>query len=366
VTRTRLLTLVLLALVCPAPAAAQTAPPAQTQPPTTPAIRVGTTIFYDYTYQFEPKSTDADGNTISPNAFNVTRGYVNLTGVISPLISFRLTPDITRETGTGSSLTGTVIFRLKYAYAQFHLDDWLPDGTHARLGMLPTLYIESQESVYRYRFQGTLFSERDTGMNSADIGAAFRTTLPGGFGDAGVAVFNGEGYTRAEANDQKALEVRGTVRPFAKSDGAARGLLVTAFHLADHYVRSADRQRTFFAVTFEHKHFNAGFESMTGADQPSVSQPRVESSGYSFFFTPFVQEKSSGPEALVRFDSFKPDRDLEGRRNRIIVGAAYWFPHPGNNANAALLLDYEHVTFDNAPVPSSTQKRLALHGLIQF
>ena len=364
--RALLLTTTLMAVVCTAPAAAQTAPPAQSKPAEPPAIRVGTTIFYDYTYQFEPKSTDVDGNQFSPNGFNLTRGYLNITGAVSRHISFRITPDVTRESGSSSSLNGTIVFRLKFAYAQFALDDWLPEGSHGRLGMQPTLFLESQESVYRYRFQGTQFAERDGGLNSSDLGAAFRTTIPGGYGDAGVALFNGEGYTKAEANDQKALEIRATVRPFAASAGAAHGLRVTVFRLQDHYVRGADRLRTYFSAMFEHSHFNAGFDYMSGADQPNAGVPRVESDGYSFFFTPFFQEKGSGPEALLRFDSFKPDTTLDGRRHRLIVGAAYWFPHPGSNANAALLLDYEQVTFDNAPVPETTQKRLTLHGLIQF
>ena len=365
--RARFLTTALLAVVCTAPAAAQTAPPpAQAKPADVPGIRVGTTIFYDYTYQFEPKSTDVDGNLFSPNSFNIARAYLNVTGAISRHISFRLTPDVARETGSGSSLSGTIIFRLKFAYAQFALDDWLPEGSHGRLGMQPTLFIESQEPVYRYRFQGTQFAERDGGMSSADLGAGLRMTIPGGYGDVGVAVFNGEGYNRAEVNDQKALQLRATIRPFAKSTGAAHGLRVTLFRLQDHYVRGADRLRTFFSAMFEHSHFNAGFDYMTGADQPNSSVPRLESEGYSFFFTPFFQEKGSGPEALLRVDSFKPDTTLDGRRHRLIVGAAYWFPHPGSNANAALLLDYEQVTFDNAPVPETTQKRLTLHGLIQF
>ena len=57
-------------------------------------------------------------------------------------------------------------------------------------------------------------------------------------------------------------------------------------------------------------------------------------------------------------------KNIDGRRNRLIVGAAYWFPHPGNNANAALMLDWEQVTFEN--LPGAVQKRLTVHGLIQF
>ena len=55
-------------------------------------------------------------------------------------------------------------------------------------------------------------------------------------------------------------------------------------------------------------------------------------------------------------------------RNRTIAGIAYWFPHPGGSATAALMLDFEQVKFDHfAPTAATaTQKRYFLHGLINF
>ena len=51
----------------------------------------------------------------------------------------------------------------------------------------------------------------------------------------------------------------------------------------------------------------------------------------------------------------------------MIVGVAYWFPHPGGNATAALLLDYEQVTFANfTDAPKQKQEKLMLQGLISF
>ena len=76
----------------------------------------------------------------------------------------------------------------------------------------------------------------------------------------------------------------------------------------------------------------------------------------------------NGPEVLIRYDSFQPNKDLDQTRTRTIVGFAYWFPHPGGNATAALLFDYERVKFDGFPaVPANaTQQRYTLHGLINF
>src|SRR5918912_932009 len=94
---------------------AQVTPAAGYTPPDdTPKINLGATIFADYTYQDSPQTKDADGNTIHPSAFNVTRAYINVTGNLNHYLGFRITPDIARETGSGSSLSGSLNFRVKY------------------------------------------------------------------------------------------------------------------------------------------------------------------------------------------------------------------------------------------------------------
>ena len=51
-----------------------------TPPDDTPAVNVGGTIFADYNYIQEPTQTDAAGNTIHFNGFNLQRAYINVTG----------------------------------------------------------------------------------------------------------------------------------------------------------------------------------------------------------------------------------------------------------------------------------------------
>src|SRR4249919_2041234 len=100
--RTRLIALAFLAATAVTRlASAQVTPAAGSVPPDdTQAIRIGAVIFYDWTRTIAPTTTDAAGNTISANAFNVARTYINVTGNISHRIAFRITPDITRETAT--------------------------------------------------------------------------------------------------------------------------------------------------------------------------------------------------------------------------------------------------------------------------
>ena len=109
-----------------------------------------------------PEATDADGNTFNPSPFNVARSYINVTGNISHIVAFRITPDITRETGRRRARSnGSLVFRLKYAYAQFNLDDWMSRGSWARFGIQQTPCLDFAEGIYRYRFQGTMFVERE-------------------------------------------------------------------------------------------------------------------------------------------------------------------------------------------------------------
>lgn len=345
-------------------ASAQITPAAGYTPPDdTPSIRVGATIFADYTYTTDPEVTDADGNTIRNSAYNVTRAYINVTGNISHIVAFRITPDVVRDTDVGSSLNGSLAYRLKYAYAQFNLDDWMTRGSYARFGIQQTPYLDFAEAIYRYRFEGTMFAEREGYFASADGGASFHYQLPRNFGDIHVGHYNGDNYNRAEINDQKALMIRGTVRPFAAAPLLVlRGLRLTGFYDGDAYVRDGPRTRAIGMVSFENTYLNAAFEYLSAADQPSVTRPKVDSQGYSIWATP---RSTIGWEGLLRYDHLTPnDGDTSQTRDRTILGIAYWFPHQGN-VSAAMLLDYDSQTFSTNPALPSV-KRVGVHGLINF
>ena len=358
------LSLPVLVLAIAAPSSAQVTPAAGYTPPDdTPAIKVGVVIFTDYTVQQQPKSKDTDGNEITPSAFQVGRAYINVTGNISHTVLFRVTPDVTRETGAGSSLNGSYTFRLKYAYAQWNLDDYMAKGSFARFGMQQNPYFDFFETVYRYRFQGTIFNEREGYQSSADVGAAFRYNLPQNYGDIQTGFFNGENYNRPELNDQKSFMLRGTLRPF-HTHSVLRGLRLTGFINKDAYVKNADRTRALFATTFEHPNLNAAFEYLATSDQnASATKTAVDGRGWSVFVTP---KTARGWEGIIRFDHLVPNKDVKSQvRERTIAGVAYWFPHQGS-VSAALLFDVDNATFDGFSPAQPTQRRFAVHALVNF
>ena len=345
-------------------AMAQVTPAAGVTPPDdTPTFKIGSTIFADYTYNESPTTTDSDGNTINNSSFNVGRAYVNVTGNLNHRIAYRITPDITRETGSGSSLSGSYTFRLKYAFGQFNFDDWTTKGSWARLGLQQTPYIDFAESVYRYRFQGPIFVDRSGFLTSSDNGLSAHWNFPGNYGDVHAGFYNGEGYSKAEVNNEKAFQLRATVRPMPMGGAYLKGLRLTAFVDEDRPVEGAKRQRYVGAITWEHPWANAGFELVRAKDNTSSTKPVTDANGYSLWVTP--RFGTTGWEMLLRHDDLEPNKDLTPKQKRDIVGLAYWFPNL-NKVTAALMADYDSLKQENYVPGRKDDTRYGLKMLINF
>ncbi len=347
-----------------------------TPPDDTPKVNVGGTIFADYTYQDVPTGRDADGGVIHPNSFNLARAYINVTGQISHWVSFRITPDITRQTITGTGVTlntnNNLVYRLKYAYGQVNFDDFTTHGSWLRLGEQQTPWVDFIEGVYRYRFQGTVFADRETFLSSSDFGVSTHWNIPMNYGDIHVGVYNGETYTGAEANDQKAIQARLSIRP-APGVAVARGLRITGFYDGDHYEKDAERKRYIGALTFEHPWVNLGAEYLDAKDRTSRTKTfSTHATGWSAWVTP---RTPIGIEALLRYDELKPNKDNntvdpDGKKKRFIGGVSYWFPVTKTGIAAAILLDYENVKYEGFAASNANnkpeEKRYALHTLFNF
>ena len=331
---------IILCLTLAVPAFGQVTPAGGYTPPDdTPKFNIGATIFADYTYQNSPKIQDAAGNSVNLSSFNVARSYLNVTGNLNHLIQFRVTPDIVRETGTGSSLNGSLTFRLKYAYGQLNLDDWVTRGSWLRLGIQQTPYVDYTEGIYRYRFQGPIFVDREGFLSSSDAGFSGHYNLPGNYGDIHAGFYNGENYNRAETNNQKGFMVRGTLRPLPLG-GIWKGLRLTGFINDDHYVAGAKRQRALAQISFEHPWVNMAAELLQATDQTVTTAARVKASGYSVWATPKLGTK--GWELLLRRDELKPNKNTSQKRTRDILGIAYWIPNL-QRVTSAIMLDYDSL-----------------------
>ncbi len=349
-------------------ARAQVTPAAGYTPPdNTPRINVGITLFADFTYQDAPAVVDAAGKTIHRDSFNLSRGYINVTGNLSHWFSFRITPDIRAETGSGSSLSGSQTFRIKYGYGQVNFDDFAPKGSWLRLGLQQTPWIDYEEGIYRYRFQGAIFTDTEGFLTSSDYGASAHFNFPGNYGDVHAGVYNGEGYSSLSdqngVNNQKSLQIRASLRP-APMVPVARGIRLTGYYDSDHYFADARRERTIGSVTFEHPYVNFGGEYLDAKDQTTPTSSVLHRDGWSAWVTP---RTPIGIEGLFRYDDLNQNKDVSPspRKKRAIVGIAYW-PALQGGKTVAFLVDYSEVRFDNVTPDPGKTKIYALHTLFNF
>jgi hypothetical protein len=172
----------------PADGSAQQAQPpaAPSGGPAYPTVSVGVLSYLQYDAELQHRE--------DYNAFDVTRGYINIVGDIAKNVRFRITPDVRRI--TDGSLAGSLTFRMKYAFAEF--DNVLGDGSWVRFGLHQTPWLDFEESINRYRVQGQMFAEREGLIpGSGDFGAGLLTPLPGGYGEINAGVYNGEGFGEA-------------------------------------------------------------------------------------------------------------------------------------------------------------------------
>src|SRR2546430_2029066 len=135
---TRASTIVLLLVSLATSAAAQTpqpaVPPAKAEqppppPPQFPQVKLGMVSYL----QYDAELKNRDGF----NAFDITRGYININAALSPNIKFRFTPDIRRI--TDGSLAGSLTLRVKYGFLEF--DNVLGAKSWVRLGVSQTPWI---------------------------------------------------------------------------------------------------------------------------------------------------------------------------------------------------------------------------------
>jgi hypothetical protein len=116
-------------------------------------------------------------------------------------------------------------------------------------------------------------------------------------------------------------------------------------------------------ASFEHTYVNGAFEFLSAKDQTSATRSALNGRGWSAFVTP---KTPMGWEGLVRYDHLIPNKDVKSQvRTRAIAGVAYWFRHQGT-VSTALLFDVDNATFEGFSPAQPTQRRIALHALVNF
>ena len=333
-TRRLILALALVSLTTPALAQAPAPQPAPAPPPDDyPIVRLGMLSYLQYAAEFD--------NREGLNAFDLTRAYLNVNGQLSARVRFRFTPDVRRITDT--TLVGSMVIRVKYGFLQ--LDDvGLGSRSWIRFGLAQTPWLDFEESVNRYRVQGTMFSEREGLIpGSADFGVGYFAPLPGNYGEFHVGIYNGEGFTQAEANKYKSVQGRLTIRP-APGRGLANNFRISAFYSGGWYAADRPRRVGIVMAQYEHPQLVATLQRVGATESPLTLPPGdIHRSGWSVFIEP--RQGLLGWAGILRLETFDPDDDVaDNAQRRVIGGGAYWLSW--NRVRLGLVATNEQVNYN--------------------
>jgi len=272
-----------------------------------PAVTFGVLSFIQYSAELH----ESDGY----NAFDVTRGYIDIHARLSERVHVRFTPDV-RPT-TDASLNRNLTLRMEYAA----LEAKVTDSTLIMFGLHQTPWLTFEESLNRYRVLGPLFAER-MGLipGPTDLGASVRVT--GESTEVHVGVYNGEGYGRAELDKYKSIDGRVTWRPISDDDEDTR-MSLSGFYQYGWYARDRPRNVAIVMGTYEQPHFVATAQFLSATDNPFIARD-VQRRGLSFFGE--LREGPIGWAGVAGVDLYDLDTANEDgdSRRRYLFGGAHW------------------------------------------
>jgi hypothetical protein len=280
--------------------------PSTPAPTTFPTVTFGIASFLQYAAQLH----ESDGY----NAFDVTRGYLNIHARLSDRVRMRFTPDV-RPT-TDASLNQNLALRLEYA----SLDVRATDRVSILFGLHEMPWLAFEESVNRYRVIGPFFSER-LGLipGVTDLGVSVKAT--GERTEFHVGVYNGEGQGRAEIDKYKSIDGRATFRPFDE-DSELGNVSISGFYQYGWYARDRPRNVAIVMGSYEVPHVVLTAQYLSATDNPFVAVD-VKRRGMSVFGE--GRQGLTGWAGVGGVDFFVPDASNENdSRHRYVFGGAHW------------------------------------------
>ena len=347
-------------------------PPAKVElPKALQGLKIGMLAYISY--QDGTKYSGVPGETSDYSRFTLKRGYFDVNKSITSSLDARITTDLHQDS------TGDWKPRLKYVYGKFK---WAGSGVvqkpYVEFGLAHMPWLDFEEHNNRYRMQDPMFMERNGLFNSADVGVMFggnfgkdlpadykknvNSHYAGSYGSFQVGVYNGNGYHAAEANTNKVLEGRVSLRPLP---GSLPGLQFSAFGINGKGNTAAEPDWNLFAfmTSYESPRWVATAQYFSGTGNQSGSAidstgASVDRKGYSLF-TEVRFGQNAEYSFIGRYDHFDPNSSgpstTDDIQKRWIAGVAWQFAH-GNY----WLLDYESLSHDIPSIPNENRLQLTL------
>ncbi len=302
-------------------------------------------------YFFSYQQGEVDGNEY--NGFSIRRGYITLLKTMNDNFTSRLTINATRD------IDGEMEIVLKYLYAHLYLPDFLfVYKPNIEIGMVHMPWFEFENTLARYRMQGSPFMARYEIATSSDLGFSAKgffggelderkfdfipRRFAGYYGSFSFGLYNGGGYRSEEFNTNKVFQARLTIRPLPEY---IAGLQFSGFtSIGKSNIEEVDGYlpdwKTFnVTISYESRYAVLSAQTVSGSgnkdgtflDNNMIS---TDLTGYSF-----MAEGKYGSKwrTITKYDQFNSNKDNSlDRVNRYIVGILY---KPDDNN--FILLDYD-------------------------
>jgi hypothetical protein len=344
-----------------------------------PSVNVSALIYTQYAYQLK---NDSSATPVGKdNAFDVTRAYINVIGSLPNDITARITADIDGRKAATNQLT----YRLKYAYVAYNPNK---GPITFKLGAIHTAYVDYEEALYEYRFQGTIAQERAGYLSSSDFGAGIDGTFGYNKFDFQATALDGTNYNNTPDQRGKVLELRASYK-ILNTDlgGRAGGLRLTGFVRAGQPVGGGHTRRFLGELSYKSKAITVAASYMKTSDSvytaaagttPANVGANLDGSVISAYA---IEKVPHTPVAFIeRVDLWDPNTNVEtsttlasgqvvgstatNRETRVILGASYQL-----SPNVILLADLDLNSLRNGSPNNrfdATRDTLLFQSQIRF
>jgi hypothetical protein len=329
-------------------------------------------------YQAGTKYSGIPNTTDDYNSFQLKRGYFGADVDVTSYMTGRFVGDVTMDS------TGDVKVRTKYLYGKFH---WKGNKTitapYMEFGLAHMPWLDFEEAMNGFRMQDTMFLERNSIFNSADVGVLVGSDLGGSLDDeykskvdkhyAGkygswqIGIYNGGGYHAAEANTNKVFEGRLTIRPVP---GSLPGLQFSAFGIVGkgnkaktNGIEPPDWNAFNGMVSYQSQYvtfMGQGFlgEGNQGGSAVMPDGTAADQKGFSVFASVHIPTPKIGGKIslLGRVDEFNTNTKILNDIKRLYIAGVAWHLYKSNT----WLLDYQRTDHSVSAIKGENRVQLTL------